>query len=120
MMRAMSHVTPLRSARPTWTLTDRLIKARRHADLSQTEIGARLGLSQKTIQRYERGDGAPPDRRTVLSFALVCGVDPNWLEHGDNYGPEGGDPVTHPITVGKQRGNMVDNTRSPILLKVAA
>lgn len=66
---------------PEWTLCDRLAKARHVSGLSQGELAKRLGLSLKSVARYEQGTHSPK-RSTVLAWALVCGIDPAWLESG--------------------------------------
>lgn len=70
---------------PEWTFTDRLIKARTFAGLSQHELATLLGVSERTIKRYEAG--GVYKRGLVLGWALACGVDPDWLESGDD-GPK--------------------------------
>jgi len=63
---------------PAWTLGDRLRKAREHARLSQEDLAAQLDMNRATISNYETGKH-PPARVTVLSWAMICGVDPEWL-----------------------------------------
>lgn len=63
---------------PEWTLSDRLAKARHMSGLSQAELAERLGLSLKSIARYEQGTHEPK-RATLLAWAMACGVDPAWL-----------------------------------------
>ena len=65
---------------PQWTASDRLAKARKVADLSQTQLAERLGISERTIKRYEAG--ATPKRGIVLGWAMATGVNATWLEHG--------------------------------------
>jgi len=65
---------------PQWTLSDRLAKARHFAGLEQAELAARMGLSLKTVSRYERGES--PRFDTLISWAEVCNVDANWLLTG--------------------------------------
>lgn len=64
---------------PTWTLGDRLRKARIQAGLSQSELADDLGISQRSISVYE-ADEHPPKRPVLVSWALRCGVDLSWLE----------------------------------------
>jgi transcriptional regulator with XRE-family HTH domain len=63
---------------PTWTLADRLAKARANRGISQGELADILGLSLKTVSRYETGQNEPR-RATLLGWALACGVDADWL-----------------------------------------
>ena len=65
---------------PTWTLSDRLAKARQFAGLKQDELAARLGLNRRTVIRYEAGEIA--SYPTLLDWAEVCNVDANWLLTG--------------------------------------
>lgn len=67
---------------PEWTFTDRLIKARTFAGLSQQQLADLLGISERTVKRYEAG--GVYKRGIILGWSLACGVDPVWLELGDN------------------------------------
>jgi transcriptional regulator with XRE-family HTH domain len=69
------------AAIPEWTLGDRLRKAREHAGLSQTELGAEIGVSLSSVSRYEVGQFLPP-RPVLLSWALCTGIDLGWLVSG--------------------------------------
>ena len=76
---------------PEWTFTDRLIKARTYAGLSQQQLADLLGISERTVKRYEAG--GVYKRGIILGWALACGIDPAWLELGDNW------PVTDHYTM---------------------
>ena len=65
---------------PAWTLGDRLAKARQTRHLSQTEMAHLLGLSLRSVNRYEVG-ALEPKRQTLLAWAMATGVDPEWA-HG--------------------------------------
>ncbi len=65
---------------PEWTLTDRLRKAREHADLTQKDLAEAIGVSKGTITRAERGDGIT--HRTLLQWADATGVALDWLNAG--------------------------------------
>lgn len=72
----MSDWTP-----PTWTVADRIRKAREQAGLEQQQLAAKTGLSRVTISNYERGATTPqPTAFTLLSQAL--GVPVEWLRNG--------------------------------------
>ncbi|MGX9294390.1 helix-turn-helix domain-containing protein [Tsukamurella paurometabola] len=58
----------------------RLELARRHIGASQRDFAEMLGVSNTTVQRAERGDDVR--RSTLLAWAMVTGVDLDWLEHG--------------------------------------
>lgn len=63
---------------PEWSLGDRLRKAREHAGLSQTRLGAEIGVSLASVMRYETGKNIPR-RPVLLLWALATGIDLNWL-----------------------------------------
>src|SRR5262245_24654121 len=67
---------------PVWTLGDRLRKAREHADLLPHEMATKLDLSRNTVGRYE-SDRIVPKRSVILHWALITGVDSEWLERGE-------------------------------------
>ena len=69
------------SAIPSWTMADRLRKAREHAGLEQTELAELIGASRKTIGRAE--GGAAVRRTTLIAWAFACGVDLHWVETGE-------------------------------------
>lgn len=58
----------------------RLEIARRTIAASQREFAEQLGVSKNTVQRAE--SGYPIKRSTLLAWAMVTGVDLDWLEHG--------------------------------------
>jgi transcriptional regulator with XRE-family HTH domain len=66
------------SAVPAWTLADRLRKARISAGLEQAELETMTGISRKSISNYENGYTAP-NKPVLLSWAMACGVDLDWL-----------------------------------------
>lgn len=63
---------------PSWSLGDRLRKARDHARLSQSELAARVGISRASVTNYETSRTAP-NRPVLLSWAITCGVSLDWL-----------------------------------------
>lgn len=79
---------------PEWTAADRLVKARNHAGLTQSQLAVRLGISAKSIKRYEAG--VTPKRTVLLGWALTCGVSPRWLETG-RVDDDGGGGSASPI-----------------------
>jgi transcriptional regulator with XRE-family HTH domain len=70
------------------SLGARLQKARLHAGLTQKQLEARAGVSQKTISKIERGDQAVSS--AAVQLATACGVRPEWLAASD--GPMLGTP----------------------------
>jgi len=67
---------------PTWTLGDRLRKARTVTGLTQRSFAAQLGISEDSVKRYE-AEKFPIPRGLLLGWAVACGVDPAWLETGE-------------------------------------
>jgi transcriptional regulator with XRE-family HTH domain len=65
---------------PTWTIGDRLRKARETAGVGVSEMADKLGVERQTIRRWERASVVRG--QTVLAYAQVCDVDAGWL-HGE-------------------------------------
>lgn len=63
------------------TFAERFIKARHHAQLSQTELALRLGCTQGLISKIERGD--QNETALIVKMANLCKVNPFWLDSGD-------------------------------------
>lgn len=55
-----------------------LIKLRTAAGMTQAELGARLNYSDKTISKWERGDGLP-DAFVITQLAEIFGVTTDYL-----------------------------------------
>lgn len=66
---------------PTWTLTDRLHKARKVAGLTFEQLAERLEVSDKTVRRMESGE-TECKRVALIGWAVACGVDVAWLITG--------------------------------------
>jgi transcriptional regulator with XRE-family HTH domain len=58
---------------PTWTLGDRLRKARHLADLTEAEMADLLGISRTTVYHWER-DVTTPQRRGIEAWSKVTEV----------------------------------------------
>lgn len=83
---------------PEWTLSDRLRKAREHADLKQTDLAELTGISRASIVNYESGKFIPR-RPALAAWAMACGVSLEWLSSGDAaYGPDSGPGLGVPVT----------------------
>lgn len=67
---------------PMWTVGDRLVKARKHAGLKQTEIANLLGVSHGAVSAWET-DSTPIKLGMLRAWAQVCQVSFHWLRHGD-------------------------------------
>ena len=74
---------------PAIGLPQRLLLARAHANLNQTELAALMGVSRKTIANAENGVKTPLTM-TLRAWAYATGVDENWLQTGET--PTGNDP----------------------------
>ncbi len=66
---------------PEFDVIDRLHKAMRERGTSATRLAEDLGVHRNTINNYLSGKSRL-DRRTILAWAMACGVSPVWLEHG--------------------------------------
>lgn len=62
---------------PTWTLGDRLRKAREKAGVTQIEMAKHLGLNPSTVGDYERG--ANVKRASLVAWSIRCDVALWWL-----------------------------------------
>jgi transcriptional regulator with XRE-family HTH domain len=63
---------------PSWSVGDRLRKAREAAGLEQRQLAEAAGISRATISNAERGVGTP-HLNTLQRWATVTGVPVAWL-----------------------------------------
>ena len=63
---------------PTWTLGDRLAKARKDADIRSAEMALVLGVSRTTITNYEAGRSTPT-LDIVAKWSTLTDVPIDWL-----------------------------------------
>lgn len=63
---------------PTWTLGERMWKARKDAGLSSTAMADQLGVSSNTIGNYEAGR-TTPSLATLKLWSEVTNVPLSWL-----------------------------------------
>ena len=81
---------------PTFTIHDRLRKAREAAGLDQVQLADIIGMSRTSVSNYETGVMAKPRKIVVNAWALATGVPVQWLETGvapapgDDGAPAGG------------------------------
>ena len=66
---------------PTWTLGERLTKAREHAGISIDEMATRLGVSSKTIRNYEN-EAVRITRSTAIAYSAETLVPLTWFGDG--------------------------------------
>lgn len=64
------------------TYSERLRLARKHKDMSQTQLSSASGVGQGTISKIERGDQTSLSSRDA-ALAHALGVHPLWLQRGD-------------------------------------
>jgi transcriptional regulator with XRE-family HTH domain len=116
-------VAPEAGVVPSWTLGDRIRKARELASLSQEQLGELVGVSRASIVNYEHGHTQPPQRRTRL-IAMACGVDADWLLTGcavRDSNPEPAGSMPHPAaTAAHHRGRPQPFSRIGAVTLVAA
>lgn len=80
---------PTSGARPTWSLADRLRKAREDAKLEQHELAQIAGISRATISAAENGHRVP-SRASLAMWAMATGVSRAWLTGDeDDTDPDG-------------------------------
>lgn len=86
----------------TWTLGERLAKARRRQKWTQTELAARLGIGRRSISRYE-DDLAVPSTAVLIAWAQVCDVPYGWLTDSPDTDPVTQGYLGHPALSGRSR-----------------
>lgn len=77
---------------PTWTLGDRLRKARESTGLGMVEFAEKVGISRVTVRNVESGK-SHPQQATLKMWALATGVNFEWLLTGETPPPGSGDGV---------------------------
>lgn len=75
----------------SFTIGDRLRKAREWAGLEQEQLAAEIDISRGTVSNYERGE-TQPKKLALKAWAIRCGVPLSYLEAGtlptgDDRGP---------------------------------
>lgn len=100
---------------PTWSLQDRLRKARQHAQLEQDELAERIGVSPNTISNYETGRTTRHQRVVLRQWALATGVPLAWIIEGDDIGPDS--PSDQAVT---QKGWIADAQIVPLAARNVA
>lgn len=68
--------------RPSWTLGDRIRKARDAADMTQVELAEVLGVHPKTVARWESMH-SQIGLEVLYRIAEVTNVDARWLVLGE-------------------------------------
>ncbi|MGH1978326.1 helix-turn-helix domain-containing protein [Rothia sp. L_38] len=81
---------------PTFTILDRLRKAREHVDLTQAAFAEKVGVSTVTYSRYESGARSVPDE-LIERAAEATDIPLEWFYQDDNTQPSAAPPwVTCP------------------------
>lgn len=81
------------------TLAQRLKQARKHAGLSQKELGEAIGISQAAIQKIESGSAQTSTK--LIEIAKVLSVPADWLATGHGDDPLlPGDSSAPPVKIG--------------------
>lgn len=75
---------------PPWTLGDALAKGRRLRHMTQQELAIALGISRRSVSRYEE-DQQIPSRAVRMAWAMVCGVPYDWFATEDDSEPGSAD-----------------------------
>lgn len=60
---------------------ERIVQARKEANLTQTELAELVGSSPRAMQGYENGERVP--YRKMADIARIVNKDMAWLLHGD-------------------------------------
>ena len=64
------------------TSAARIRRARMLANLSQTELGTKLGLTRSAITQWESAGGTKPSTHNLVQVATICEVQFEWLATG--------------------------------------
>lgn len=106
---------------PTWTLGNRLAKARDDAGLTTYQLADLLGVSRTTVTNWENDTGKlPPKRYAIEAWARACNVEVCWLETGlsedqmaevERLGAHPGEVVVVPNELHAQVGHRAQRSR---------
>lgn len=77
---------------PTFTILDRLRKAREHVDLTQAAFAEKVGVSTVTYSRYESGARSVPDE-LIERAAEATDIPLEWFYQDDNTQPSAAPPM---------------------------
>lgn len=88
----MTNIMEIAGTVPTFTLGDRLRKAREVAGLEQVPLADMIGVHRQTVSAYEAGK-THPRRHALVAWALATGVSAVWLETGCTPGDSNSEPT---------------------------
>lgn len=74
----MSIAVTANPVEPEWTAGDRILRARKHAKLEQSQVADALGVSRALVSMWER-DLSEPRVSQLKKLAEICGVSQKWL-----------------------------------------
>lgn len=80
---------------PSWTLQDRIRKAREHAGLKQEELAQKMETTRQTLGRWENGSHTPTDKN-LQALAEATGVPLEWFYQDDAVPPPSDSPNLFP------------------------
>jgi transcriptional regulator with XRE-family HTH domain len=110
---------PAQGRIPTFDIGDRLRKAREVADVSQEDMAEQIGVSRRSIVRYERGGAVP--KSALLLYSLRTGVPIEWLKDGEAPPTgDGGGAAVHPLGLEPRTHWLIDSARPVRHLRPAA
>jgi transcriptional regulator with XRE-family HTH domain len=81
-LRLMSEQSHPGTAVPTFTIHDRLRKAREAVGLDQQELADAIGVARTSVSNYELGHTTRLKAIVLRQWALRCGVPLAWLHTG--------------------------------------
>lgn len=64
------------------SLSNRVRRARRHAELSQSQLGELLGVTRSAVAHWERAGGSNASTQNLCGIVSVTGVNFEWLAAG--------------------------------------
>jgi len=76
----------------------RLEQIRTTLDLTQTEMGEKLGKGKGSISKYENGDASPP-LATLLKYAEIGGTTLDWIFTGKKHSDSDTTETTRPVII---------------------
>lgn len=71
-------MTTVEHGEPTWTLGEKIAKARKLADMNQAELAEAIGVSASLVSKWE-SDTREPRLSRIRAIEAVCPVPADWL-----------------------------------------
>lgn len=65
-----------------YTMSTRILRSRRQARMTQSQLAARIGVHRSAVAQWERSDGTSPNIRHLEQIAVIAGVHFEWLATG--------------------------------------